>query len=113
MDSPLYFDTISGFVTSFDDFSDDNNDMSIFEYFPVPQCFPLVAPPAPAAHVCNVNDMEDTDYVLGGKSESNSDTEDRKVTPVSGSTELIDFVYQISPGRLGLTLPYLLMRGVD
>ena len=29
---PLSFDTMSGFVTRFDDISDGNNDMSIFEY---------------------------------------------------------------------------------
>ena len=56
--------------------------------------------------------MPDTDDPLGGKSESNSDTEDKKVTPVSGNTELIELVYQISQKRLGLAFPYLLMRGV-
>ena len=50
-----------------------------------------MAPPAPIAYVCDVDDVGDTDDLLGGKLESNSDTEDRKVTPVSGSTELIDF----------------------
>ena len=35
MDPPLSFDTVSGFVTHFDDFSDDNNNMSIFEYLPM------------------------------------------------------------------------------
>ena len=88
---PLSFDTMFGFVTRFDDFSDDNNDMSIFEYFPVSQHFPLIAPPAPTAHVCDVNDMEDTNDPLGGQSECDSDTEDRKVTPISSSIELIDF----------------------
>ena len=33
VDPPLSFDTMSGFVTRFDDISDGNNDMSIFEYF--------------------------------------------------------------------------------
>ena len=66
VDPPFSFDTMSGFVTRFDDFSDDNNDMSIFKYFPVSQHFPLIAPPAPAAHVCDVNDMGDTDDPLGG-----------------------------------------------
>ena len=47
---PLSFDTMSGFVTRFDDFSNDNNDMSIFEYLPVLQHFPFIAPPAPVAH---------------------------------------------------------------
>ena len=32
MDPPLSFDAMSGFVTRFDDISDGNNDMSIFEY---------------------------------------------------------------------------------
>ena len=35
MDPPLSFDTMSGFVTRFDDISDSNNGMSIFEYFHV------------------------------------------------------------------------------
>ena len=65
--------------------------MSIFEYLLVSQHFPLIAPPAPITHICDVNDMGDTDDSLGGQSESNSDTDDRKVTPVSYSTELIDF----------------------
>ena len=91
VDPPLSFDTMSGFVTLFDDFSDDNNNMSIFEYLLVSQHFPLIAPPAPTAHVCDVNDMEDTDDPLGGQSECDYDTEDRKVTPISCSIELIDF----------------------
>ena len=50
--------------------------------------------------------MGDTDDPLGGKSESNSDTEDRKVTPVSGSTELIDFGVSDQPReiRIGSSL---------
>ena len=35
VDPPLSFDIMSGFVTHFDDVSDGNNDMSIFEYLPV------------------------------------------------------------------------------
>ena len=35
MDPPLFFDTVSRFVTRFDDISNGNNDISIFEYFPV------------------------------------------------------------------------------
>ena len=91
VDPPISFDTMSGFVTCFDDIFDGNNDMNIFEYLLVSQHFPLIAPPTPIAHICDVDDVGDTDDPLGGKPESNSDTEDRKVTPVSGSTELIDF----------------------
>ncbi|RVW85467.1 hypothetical protein CK203_044043 [Vitis vinifera] len=64
-------------------------------------------------HIYDVDDVGDTDDPLGGQSECDSDSEDRKVTPISSSTELIDFGHQISPGRLGLALLYLLMRGVD
>ena len=91
MDPPLSFDTMSGFVTLFDDISNGNNDMSIFEYLLVSQHFPLIAPPTPITHICDVDDVGDTDDPLGGKSKSNSDTEGKKVTPVSSNTELIDF----------------------
>ena len=60
VDPPLSFDTMSGFVTRFDDIVDGNNDMSIFEYLPVSQHFPLVTPPAPTAHIYDVDDVGDT-----------------------------------------------------
>ena len=61
VDLPLSFDTMSGFVTRFDDISDGNNDMSIFKYSLVSQHLPLIAPPASATHVYDVNDIGDTD----------------------------------------------------
>ena len=87
VDPPLSFDTMSGFVTHFDDISNGNNDMSIFEYLPMSQHFPLIAPPAPITHVCDVDDVGDTNDPPSSQSEcdSNSDTEDRKVTSISGS----------------------------
>ena len=91
MDPPLSFDTMSSFVTCFDDIYDGNNDMSIFEYFPVSQHFSLITPPAPTTHIYDVDDVGDTNDPLGGQSECDSDTEDRKVTPITGSIELIDF----------------------
>ena len=103
MDPPLSFDTMSGFVTRFDDISDGNNDMSIFEYSLVSQHFPLIAPPAPAAHVYDVNDMGDTDDPLNGQSESNYDTEDKKVTLVSDSTEWIDFGVPDQPKEIRIS----------
>ena len=42
VDPPLSFDTMSKFVTYFDDISDGNNDMNIFEYLPMSQHFPLI-----------------------------------------------------------------------
>ena len=81
----------SGLSPAFDNISDGNNDMSILEYLLVSQHFPLIAPPGPIAHICDVADVGDTYDPLGGKLESNSDTEDRKVTPIFGKTELIDF----------------------
>ena len=48
--------------------------------------FPLIAPPAPIAHVCDVDDVGDTDDPLGRQSECDFDTENKKVTPITGST---------------------------
>ena len=72
VEPPFSFDTMFGFVTRFDDISDSNNDMSIFEYFLVSQHFPLIAPPASIAHVCDVDEVVDTDDPLGGQFVSNS-----------------------------------------
>ena len=84
---------MSGFVTRFDDVYDGNNDMSIFEYLPVSQHFPLIAPPVPTTHICDVDDVGDINGLLSGQLDSDfdSDMDDRKVTPISNSTELIDF----------------------
>ena len=67
MDPPFSFDTMSGFVTHFDDISNGNNDTSIFEYLLVSQHFPLITPPMPTTHVCDVDDVGDTDDPLGGQ----------------------------------------------
>ena len=69
VDPPFSFDTMSGFVTRFDDISNGNNDMSIFEYLLVSQHFPLISPPTPISHVCDVDDVGGTDDPLGGQSE--------------------------------------------
>ena len=91
VDPPLSLETMSRFVTRFDDISDGNNDMSIFEYLLVSQHFPLITPPAPTTHIYDADDVGDTNYPLGGQSECDSDIEDMKVTPITSSTELIDF----------------------
>ena len=47
VDPPLSFDSMFGFITRYDVISDgNNNDMSIFEYLPVSQNFPLITPQA-------------------------------------------------------------------
>ena len=88
---PLSFDTMSEFVTRFDDISDGNNDMSIFKYFPVSKHFLSITPPSPKTHIYDVDDMGDTDDTLGGQLECGYDIKDRKVTPIIGSIEWIDF----------------------
>ena len=55
------------------------------------QHFPLITPPTPTTHIYDVDDVGDTDDPLGGQSECDFDTEDKKVTPITGSTKLIDF----------------------
>ena len=57
VDLPFSFDTMSRFVTCFDDISNGNNDMSIFEYFPLSQHFPLTIPSAPTIHIYDVDDV--------------------------------------------------------
>ena len=100
VDPPLSFDTMSGFVTHFDNISDGNNDMSIFEYLPVSQHFPLITPLAPTAHIYDVDDVADTDDPLGGQSECDYDIEENKFKPITGSTELIDFVTPNQPKEI-------------
>ena len=62
-----------------------NNDTSIFEYFPVTQHFPLIIPPATTTHIYDVDDVGDIDDPLGGQSECDYDTKDKKVTPITSS----------------------------
>ncbi|KAL6333875.1 hypothetical protein AAG906_039285 [Vitis piasezkii] len=93
VDRPLSFDFMSGFVTCYDVMSNgNNNDMSLFKYLPVSQHFPLIAPQAPTAPMHDIDDVGDPDDPLSGKSDCDLDSEERKVTPVSGSTELIDLL---------------------
>ena len=91
VDPPFSFNTMSGFVIRFDDISNGNNDMSIFEYLPMSHHFPLITPPPPTTHIYDIDHVGDTDDPLGGQSKCDFDTGDMKVTPIIGSTELIDF----------------------
>ena len=67
VDPPFSFDTMSMFVTRFDDISNCNNDLSNFYYFPVSQHFPLITPPTPTVHIYDVDDVGDTNDPLGGQ----------------------------------------------
>ena len=67
MGPPISFDSMSGFVTHYDVMYDGiNNDMSIFEYLPVSQHFPLIAPQAPTTQIHDIDDMGDVDGPLSG-----------------------------------------------
>ncbi|RVW20536.1 Transposon Tf2-8 polyprotein [Vitis vinifera] len=57
-------------------------------------------------YVCDIDDVGDTDDPLGGQSECDFDTEDRKVIPIYGSIELIDFGVPNQPKeiRIGSSL---------
>ena len=92
VDPPLSFGTMSGFVTRFDDMAGGNiNDMSVFEYSPVSLHFPLIVPPTPTTYIHDVDDVRDLDCPLSDQLDFNSDSKERKVTPISSSTELVDF----------------------
>ena len=51
----------------------------------------MITPPAPTAHIYDVDDVGDTDDPMGGHSKCDFDIEDMKVTLITGSIELIDF----------------------
>ena len=99
VDPPLSFDTMSGFVTRFDHVAGgNNNDMSVFEYSPVSLHFPFIISPTPTPYTHDVNDVRGPNDPLSDQSNLDSDSEERKVTPVSGSIELVDFRPLINPG---------------
>ncbi|RVW21495.1 hypothetical protein CK203_111259 [Vitis vinifera] len=103
VDPPLSFDSMSGFVTHYDVMSDaNNNEMSIFEYLPMSQHFPLIAPQAPTTQIHDIDDVGDPNGLLSGQSYCDSDSEQRKVTPVFGSTEsyldVLAWSYEDMPG---------------
>ena len=101
VDPPFSFDTMSGFVTHFDDvIGRSNNDMSVFEYSPMSLHFPLIVPPTPTTYIHDVDDVRVPDGLLSDQSDFDLDSEERKVTPVSNSTELVDFETLDQPGEL-------------
>ena len=88
-----------GFVTRFDDVvGGNNNDMSVFEYSSVSLHFPLIVPPTPMTYIHDVDDVRGPDGPLSDQSDFDSDSEERKVTPVSISIELVVSGPLISPG---------------
>ena len=92
---------MSGFVTCYDVMSNgNNNDMSFFEYLPVSQHFPLIAPPTPTTLIHDIDDMGDSNDPLSSKSDYDSNSEERKVTPISGSTESVGFKTSDQPKEL-------------
>ena len=101
VDPHFFFYTMFGFVTRFDDVASGNdNDMSVFEYSPVSLHFPLIVPPTPMTYIYDVDDVRGPDGPLSDQSDFDSDSEERKVTPVSRSTELVDFGTPDQPRKL-------------
>ena len=77
--------------------SGNNNDMSVFEYSPMSLHFSLIVPPMPMAYI---HDVDDVRGPLSNQSDFDSDSEERKATLVSGSTELVDFGTPDQPKEL-------------
>ncbi|KAL6315087.1 hypothetical protein AAG906_030941 [Vitis piasezkii] len=101
VDPPISFDFTSGFVTRYDVMSDgNNNDMNLFEYLPMSQHFLLIAPQAPTAPIHDIDDVGDPNDPLSGKSDCDSDSEKKKVTPIFGSVESVDFGTSDQPREL-------------
>ena len=101
VDPSFSFDTMSTFVTHFDDVAGGNNNvMSVFEYSPVSLNFPLIVSPTPTTYTHDVDDVRGPDDPLSDQSDLDSDSEERKVTPISGSIELVDFGTPDQPKEL-------------
>ena len=57
--------------------------------------------------------MGDIDDPLSGQSDCDSNIEDRKLTPITGSTKLIDFWTPDQPREIRIGSSLFLKRGVD
>ncbi|RVW66619.1 hypothetical protein CK203_065444 [Vitis vinifera] len=80
VDPPFSFDTMSGFVTRFDDVvGGNNNDMSVFEYSPMSLHFPLIVPPTPMTYIHDVDDVRVPDGLLSDQSDFDLDSEEKKI----------------------------------
>ena len=64
------------------------------------QYFPLITLQAPTAQIHDIDDVGDPDGPLSGKSDCDSDSEERKVTTIFGSTESVDFRTSDQPREL-------------
>ena len=62
--------------------------------------FPLIVSPTPTTYIHDVDDVRVPDGLLSDKSDFDLDSEERKVTPVSDSTELVDFETPDQPREL-------------
>ena len=75
--------------------------------------FPLIVPPTPMTYIHDVDDVRGLDSPLSDQSDLDSDSEERKVTPISDSIELADFGIPDQPRELRIDTSYLLMRGAN
>ncbi|KAL6326008.1 hypothetical protein AAG906_038500 [Vitis piasezkii] len=78
VDPLLSFDTMSKFVTA----------LMIIH---LSLHFPFIVPPTSTTYIHDVDDVRGSHDPLSDQSDFDSDSEERKVTPISGSTELVDF----------------------
>ena len=60
----------------------------------------MIAPQAPTTQIHDIDDVGDPDGPLSGQSDCDSDSEERKVTPISSSTESVDFRTSDQPREL-------------
>ena len=64
--------------------------------------FPLIVPPTPMAYIHDVDDVRGPHGPLSDQSDFDSNSEERKVTPVSSSTKLVDFRTPDQPRELNI-----------
>ena len=78
--------------------------------------FPLIVSLTPTTYIHDVDDVRVPDGPLNDQSNFDSDSEERKVTPISGSIELVDFRTHDQPRelRIGTSLsPDEMSRLID
>ena len=108
MDSPLFFDVLSGFVSRSDNVHDSSfMDLSIFEYLSVSCDITLSIPSSLTSHIFDIDD-EIVQHNSDDDSSSASDSNPiyQRVSPATRDIEIVDFgtANQLGELRIGLDL---------
>ena len=107
VDPPLFFYVLQGFVSCSDDVLTLSSymDMSLFQYLPVFCDITLYAPHSPTSQIFDINDeivQHDSDDDTS--SAFDSSPSDKRVSPITGNVEIVDFSTANHPRELRIRL---------